>query len=303
MSAILALSFFFPQEDIASRIETAIQGQHFSGSSFHTALKRALAPLGEGELRHTLGDGRGVLITTSGEKDKQGHSRTLQIFLWPEGSKNRAQVIKQFVDVPPLEGGPIDSYTEGDIYWKNDRLVIAGINVDGGLHEPSSLTSYRLRRGQWELVQHLIGHAEGHASFAKKGRSVTPNLLTFMSGGYPRYIKESHVGPHILYRETWRLRGDKYMASRKIIDTPLAELDRLAAYVARRDHRSFDRFVMPSLRAQLWAGIEYRMRDESVDSNLDDNATTLRMDSAGSTIEFKRKNGRWAPFRWAPGGA
>ena len=241
------------QSDIASDLESALAGKQLSGPAFHQAIDPVLdryEALKTARFEHTIGDSRGMIVTLNGSGPNWDSTKAWRIFLWPENGKIRAQVIKRFGD---FSTSAIDSYTVGDNYWRNDRLVIVGKDYDGTPTSRAGLTSYIYSDARWKLDQHLSSERQGVAAFATLAKSVDPLRIIVRTRLRPDNFRISSDGPMLTFTETWLFKNGRYVQGKpQQEDTAVSFLDRIIGLVHTNKRDSFNNLVAKPYQDMLW---------------------------------------------------
>jgi len=265
----LALLIATRQTDIGADLQAAIQNQKVGSPEFKRSVSQVLVKhgieKGSFESQHTIGDKRGLVITAHSETpDENKYPVWWRIYVWPDGSQNRAQLLKKAELY--LEGG---TFTEGEVYWRDDKLIVAGSEVNGGNGEHAALTSYRYVGGRWKTVQHIVDKREGFAKFSRNQKAVDPSRVRVITRDWTKYLKQPHVGPLLRFESAWLWKGGAYkQSSAELVYTPLAEMETLAGFVENNDPASFNRRVPSGLQTQLWNSLKKYMAVQSVSSNV-----------------------------------
>jgi hypothetical protein len=241
------------QSDISLDLEQALAGKKLAGPTFHQAIDPVLDKYGalkSAQFQRTVGDKRGMICTVTGSGANWDSTKLWRVLLWPEGTKIRAQVIKRFGD---YSTSAIDSYTDGEIYWRNDRLVIAGKEIDGTPTSRAGLTSYSYEGAHWKLDQHLTSERQGVAVFARLDQAIDPTVVMVRTRLRPDHFRVKSDGPMLTFKETWLLRGSSYVKGKpQQEDTAVAFLDKLVGLVLKKDRHGFETLVAKPYREVLW---------------------------------------------------
>jgi hypothetical protein len=285
------------QGDIAKEMEAALKGKKLTGTEFHRALTTSFtkAHLETYRVEHTVGDKRGIIVIgNTATKDPNSFPIWWQYFIWPDGTQNHVQLLKkaEFFD----EGG---TFTEGQTYWRGDRLVIAGSEVNGGNGERAALTSFALKNGTWRKVQHLESRREGGAFFATLQNSYDPSIVRVITRDYPQYLNQPHVGPLLRYEERWRLKGGAYSKGQPaLVYTPLVEMVKLAGFVTQGNRRAFDKAVPLAFRTKLWEAVHQNRMALSPSSMVSDSTDQFQFGDNGPIVQFRKTGGKWVLWKW-----
>lgn len=300
MLSVIGLILFpiVRQSDIAQDFEQALAGKKLSGAAFHQAIEPVLAKYGaqnSAKFQKTVGDKRGMILTINGGGPNWDSTKTWRIFLWPENNEIRAQVIKRFGDYSTTA---IDFYTDGEAFWRNDQLVIAGKDFDGSTVSRAGLTSYTYEDAYWKLSQHVNSEYQGAATFARLDQSIDPSRVMVRTRLRPDHFHVPANGPMLTYTETWQLKGGQYEQSKpQLQDTGIAELDALAGYAQTNDHKDFDPIVPTNYQDILWKILNARGLDVHAKSEGDaDSANQFSFDSPTYTnfiVTLAKMNGHW----------
>ncbi len=285
------------QGDVAKDLEAALRGKDLTTSAAQKAIadvcsKQALTVY---RLKRTLGDKRGISLSAdSAGSDENRTPVWWNFFIWPDGSVNHVQLLKK-AELYKTNG----SFTEGDTYWRGDRMVVAGSQVNGGNGELAAVSSYLYRGGRWAMVQHLESKQEGFAAFATLQNSIDSSRILVTTRDYPKHLEQPHVGPLLRFQEAWTLQGGAYARGKtELVYTPLVELDALAGFVANGDHQAFDLRVPMSFRDRFWKALKSSRRATSVSNDAYDTANSFSFGDNGSEVQFQMQNGKWVPTKW-----
>lgn len=287
------------QGDIAMDLQQSIQKEALGSPAFKKSVSQVLAKHGiEGgkfQAQRTIGDKRGLMLTAhSVTPDENKYPVWWRIYVWPEGPQNRVQLIKKAELY--LEGG---TFTEGEVYWRGDQMVIAGSEVNGGTGEHAALSSYRYVNGKWKLVQHLVDKREGFAKIARNQKSVDPTIVRVITRDWTKNLRQPHVGPLLRYEAVWKLVGGSYKQGKaEQVYTPLAELETLSGLVAANDRATYDRRVKSKFASALWNGLKLTNSVESITSNSVDSSNMFQFANKGPKFAMERVNGRWTIISW-----
>ena len=285
------------QGDVAKGLEAALEGKDLSSAAAQKAIadECAKSSLTVYRLKRTLGDKRGISLSAhSAGTDENQTPIWWTFFIWPDGSVNHVQLLKK-AELYKTNG----SFTEGDTYWRGDRMVVAGSQVNGGNGELAAVSSYLYRGGRWAMVQHLESKQEGFAVFATLQNSVDPSRVLVTTRDYPANLDQPHVGPLLRYQEAWTLRGGAYSRGKhELVYTPLVELDALANYVAKDDHGDFESRVPIAFRDRFWKALKASKRAMSVSNDVYDTTNSFSFGDNGPEVQFQMENGKWVPFKW-----
>ena len=92
---------------------------------------------------------------------------------------------------------------------------------------------------------------------------VDPDVVITTLKVYPDHLGQPHAGPLLRYNETWMIRGDRMRReSVRLVPTPLAELDRIAALAQAGKRGLFNDSVPKSSQARLWTVLKNRISVE-----------------------------------------
>lgn len=285
------------QGDVAKDLEAALRGKDLASAAAQKAIadvcsKKALTVY---RLKRTLGDKRGISLSAdSAGSDENRTPIWWTFFIWPDGSGNHVQLLKK-AELYKENG----SFTEGDTYWRGDRMVVAGSQVNGGNGELAAISSYLYRGGRWAMVQHLESKQEGFATLSTLQNTVDPSRILVTTRDYPAHMDQPHVGPLLRFQEAWTLRGGAYARDRaELVYTPLVELDALAGLVAKGDHEAFNARVPMSFRDRFWKALKASKRAMSVSNEVSDTTKSFSFGDNGPEVQFQMENGKWVPFKW-----
>jgi hypothetical protein len=287
------------QGDIGPDIQQAIKNEKLGSPEFKRSVSQVLAKYGvqggKFQAQHTIGDKRGLMLTAHSETaDANKYPIWWRIYIWPDGSQNRAQLIKKAELY--LEGG---TFTEGEVFWRDDRLVIAGSEVNGGNGELAALTSYRMASGKWKTLQHIEDKREGFAKFSRNDKSVDPSRVRVITRDWTKHLKQPHVGPLLKFESAWLLVGGSYRQGQTaMVYTPLAEMETLAGFVEDNDSASFKRRVPNGIRAKLWDNLKKYMAVQSPSGNVYDTVDSFQFGDNGPIVTMRKVGSRWVPSHW-----
>ena len=294
MLALLLLTTI-RQSDISSDLEQALAGKQLSGPAFHQAIDPVLDKYGAlktARFERTVGDKRAMIVTLTGSGPNWDNTKAWRVFLWPENNKIRAQVIKRFGD---FLTSAIDSYTDGEIYWRNDRLLIVGKDIDGTRTSRAGLTSYIYSDAHWKLDQHVSSERQGEAVFARLAQAIDPSRILVKTRLRPDNFRVSSDGPMLTFSETWLLKNGQYVKGTPTQeDTAVLYLDRLIGLVRKKDRKTFDSLVAESYRDPLWKLISSNA-DMSVSSNGMDNdgSAMFSFDKTALIVGIQKVDNKW----------
>jgi len=291
----LALLAAIRQSDISTELEQALAGKKLAGPSFHQAIDPVLdkyAALKTARFERTVGDKRGMVMTLTGSGPNWDQTKAWRVFLWPENNKIRAQVIKRFGD---FSASAIDSYTDGEIYWRNDRLVIVGKDIDGTRTSRAGLTSYIYTDAHWKLDQHLASERQGEAVFARLDQSIDPTRVLVRTRLRPDNFRISQDGPMLTFTETWLLKNGQYMQGHSVQeDTAVSFLDRLAGLVHKKDRQTFDTLVAQPYRDVLWRVVLSNPKTTVESASKDnDGSTMFTFADSAFIVGLQKVDGKW----------
>ncbi len=293
MLALLLLTTI-RQSDISSELEQALAGKKLSGPAFHQAIDPVLDKYGAlktARFERTAGDKRGMVMTLTGSGPNWDSTKAWRVFLWPENNKIRSQVIKRFGDYSTTA---IDSYTDGEIYWRNDRLVIAGKDIDGTRTSRAGLTSYIYSEARWKLDQHVSSERQGEAVFARLAQSIDPSRVLVRTRLRPDNFRVAADGPMLTFTETWLLKNGRYVQSKPVQeDTAVTFLDRLAGLVRKKDRSTFDSLVAQSYRDVLWKILGNPESSVGSRGTDDDGSVMFDFGAPALMVGIQKIDGKW----------
>lgn len=284
------------QSDPGADIQSLIRNQSLGSPEFQRSVSEVFGRYGiakgKFESKKTIGDSRGIIVTAINLESQ--YPIVWRVLVWPEGTINRAQLLRKTA----LYSG--DGFTDGEVYWRGDRMAVAGWRVNGGNGERASLDSYRLVNGTWRMVQHLQDQREGSAKFARNAKAVDPNLVLVTTREWTKNLEQPHVGPLLQYAATWKYVGGMYRRgpARKLY-TPVAELDQLAGLVLAKDRANFDLRVPTEFRERFWAALAKYSSVRGVGNDFSDTPRRFRFGQTGPEFEMSLINGRWTPVAWS----
>lgn len=281
------------QGDIGLELEQALAGKKLSGPGFHQAIDPVLDKYGAlqtARFQRTAGDKRGLIVTLAGSGPNWDSTKAWRVFLWPENTKIRAQVIKRFGD---YSTSAIDSYTDGEIFWRGDRLVIAGKDIDGTKTSRAGLTTYQLEEARWKLGQHLTSERMGVAAFSRLARSIDPSRVIVRTRLRPDHFRVSTDGPMLTFKETWLLKGSSYVkGSVQQEDTAVAFLDKIVGLAVKNDRKNFNLLVPTGYRDVLWRNfVRQKLMVES--DGQDGESETFRLVDTPFIVGIAQISGKW----------
>jgi len=287
------------QSDIATDLEQALTGKKLAGPAFHQAIDPVLDKYGAlktARFERTTGDSRGMILTLSGSGPNWDGTKAWRVFVWPENAKIRAQVIKRFGDYSTTA---IDSYTSGENYWRGDRLVIVGKDIDGTNTSRAGLTSYVYSDARWKLDQHLSSERQGVASFAQLEKSIDPLRILVRTRLRPDNFRVDSGGPMLTFTETWLFKNGRYLQGKpQQEDTAVAFIDRLAGLVKKNDRKTFDSLVAAQYRTPLWkyclSGQDVRVTSVETDA---DGSQLFDMGDAAFIVGILKVGNAWTVSR------
>ena len=300
--ALIAVLFLFAakQGDMSAEIERAIKGEQLGSAPFKKSVsavlkKYAVDHNGEFEMQHTIGDKRGLLLTAHSTSDDPNQFPIWwRIFVWPDGTQNRVQLLKKG-ELYNMGG----TFTEGEVFWRDDRIIIAGSEVTGGNGERAALTAYRFLGGHWKMIQHIEDKREGFAKFARNEKAVDPSRVRVVTRDWPKHLQQPHVGPLLRYESAWQLKGSSYVrGATHMTYTPLAELETLAGYVAGNKRHDFNVRVPGPFREKLWTNLKKYMAVYSVSSDVYDTTNSFQFGEDGPTLAMRMVGNRWTVAQW-----
>lgn len=285
------------QGDVAKDMETALRGQDLGTTAAQKTIADVCAKsaLTIYRLKGTLGDRRGVTLSAYSAGNDENHTPIWwTFFMWPDGTVNHVQLLKK-AELYKENG----SFTEGETYWRGDRMVVAGAQVNGGNGERAAISSYLYKGGRWAMVQHLESKQEGYATFTSQQKTADPSRILVTTRDYPPHLDQPHVGPLLKFEESWTLRDGAYARGKaQMVYTPLVELDALAGYVAAGDRATFNKTVPAAFQDRLWKALLANKRAFSVSNEVSDNTESFTFGDTGPEVQFRMQNGKWTPFKW-----
>ena len=298
MVAIFLLAVL-KQGDLSSELQSALIGEAIGSAAFHKSLADVFLKHGVNidnvSSQRSLGDKRGLLLMAQSTSHDENQSPVFwQYFVWPEGSQNRVQLLKE----AELFSG--NTFTEGEAIWRDDSLVFAGSEVTGGNGERAAICVYRYVDGKWKLTQHEEDKREGFAKFSRNAKSVDPSRIRIVTRDWPVHLQEPHVGPLLRYESAWVLKSGIYVHQpTHLTYTPLAEMETLAGFVAKGDRRSFDRRVPTAFQKNLWDNLKKYMEVNSVSNEVHDDTNAFQFGESGPIVTMAMRHGMWTPIRWS----
>ena len=286
------------QSDLSSDLNSAVQRVKIGSPDFKKSISKVLEKYdiagGKFQSQRTLGNPNGMIVSASEYKENTRFSPTwYRIFVWSDGALNHAQILKK---VRFSDG---QSFTQGEAFFRDDRLTIVGSEVNGGNGERAALAAYRYIGGKWKLVQHLLDRQEGGAFFVRNHRNVDPTKIRVLTRTFTKYLQQPHVGPLPNFESAWKLVRGKYVqGSTRLVPTPVSELDILAGYVTHHNRDAFERRVPATYQARLWNALRQYAYVQSISNDVEDETTTLRFGDDGPVVKFGKQGDRWVPVRW-----
>lgn len=296
---MVAIVFWFAvrQSGVTKDLEAAVRGQKLGSPAAQKAIGDACTKWGLTvyRLKRTLGDSRAISLSADSPGTDENHTPVWwTFFIWPDGTANHVQLLKK-AELYKEEG----SFTEGETYWRGDRMVVAGSQVNGGNGERAAVSSYLYRGGKWTMDQHMESKQEGFAAFATLQNAPDPSRIIVTTRDYPTHLDQPHVGPLLQYKESWTLQNGAYVKGTPLlVYTPLVELDALAADVDKGDHNTFDSHVPMSFRARFWKALQLTKRVMSVSNEVSDTTASFTFGDTGPEVKFQMQNGKWVPYKW-----
>ncbi len=250
-----ACAAVIPKASFAGDLEQALLGQKLTGTPFHRTIlaeakKHGLIVQDDHHLFHTSGDQRGVVLWLWASN---GYD-CLLFFLWPEGGRNRVQLLERGTTVE----GPGTDCVRGDFFWRKDELRIAGIGSASGNWSWPELLAYRESDGRWQKTQAVLMGDEvaGDTRFARTKHGIDPDHVLSRVRVYPDALSACHGCPHRLYDDKYTFqRGQFTRTSRRRLPTPLATLEDLAALEVAGRRREFAKRVGPRFEGRLWEAL------------------------------------------------
>lgn len=282
-------------------IAKAIRGKELNGPEFSEALETVLQRF-SGYDSHgysvsaSLGDERAVWVWA----DEYTGERQEYVFIWPDRRGNHVQTVYRYaVPQNPDPWHPkLPMSADGEVYWRGDRLVVAGYDERFTNRGRPSVYLYRLKGGRWKLMQHLQGGPFGEATFVRSRGAVNPDRVAVDIAGFPYHLSVPSAGPFLEFRETWVYRGGKYRrGAAKMAATALAELDRLGGYVEAHRRAAFDRRLKFGMRGRLWKALS-NYEFVTYDEPFGDGVHSQRYLVGDRTrVVLEKKRGRWVVSR------
>lgn len=232
------------------RLSGAIADQRFESKGFYRSMRKCVWRMGgTWKWQPTYGPTPILVATVS----SSWHFPMASIAFWKTNKGSGAQVLDQ---IQLTENRPDDYRVDGQTYRKGDRMVRCGSGTDNGNWEWPSVEIFRLRKDRWiaslrYTTRDLAAWPGPH--FARRRGSVDPTRVLVSIYDYPEHLAQPHVGPLLLYNQTWRIVGNRVRVTRdELVQTPVAELDRLAALAQAGKRRAFDASVPADARTRLW---------------------------------------------------
>jgi hypothetical protein len=287
------------QSDITGDLDTAVRTERIGTPGLKSAIYKTLSKFnvkqGNITFERTLGNTSGYMLTASADDGNENVSPTwFRIFVWSDGAQTRAQALKK------IKFSDDQSFTQGEAYWRDDRLVIVGSQVNGGNGERAALSAYQFAEGKWKQIQHLEDNREGGAFFVRNNNAVDPTKIRVLTRDFTKYLEQPHVGPLPRYESRWTLKGGKYVVGPTTeMNTAISELERLMGFVTHHDMDSFERNVPSAYQKRLWNALGKYRAVQSITDTVRDDATVFRFGNDGPVMTMRLSRERWIPIKWA----
>jgi hypothetical protein len=172
--------------------------------------------------------------------------------VWPGKTGAQSQVLQILnTDTPPAN----DFYTSVQVYRKGNRLVCCGSVDTGGNFSVCGATVYRMRGDAWKQVASEMDAFESlpGTHFMRRHNRVDSHTIIATLQGNPPHLDQPAAGPVFVVDETWTIRNYKIAhGGRRLIQTPLVELDRLAGLAQSGKRFEFNVTVPVRYRKALW---------------------------------------------------
>ena len=183
-------------------------------------------------------------------------------------------------------------------------MIRCGAATDYGNRSWPAARTYRLRQGHWVVISNQgVSSPFGQARFSVKHGQVDPTTIHARIRVSPKHMGAAMSGPFLTYRQNWRVVGDRIVSRKwKMVENPIAVLDRLAGFSQKNQRRLFDCEVYPRVRRDLWrelrAGVHVS-RMHNADDEL--TATSFALENSNGSkrmfIAFENHGGRWTVSR------
>ena len=225
----------------------------------------------------------------------------VNVILWPTIRGTGVQILDRFPGDQPLEK---NYFTWCEAYRSGDRMIRCGAATDYGNRSWPAARTYRLRQGHWVVISNQgVSSPFGQARFSVKHGQVDPTTIHARIRVSPKHMGAAMSGPFLTYRQNWRVVGDRIVSRKwKMVENPIAVLDRLAGFSQKNQRRLFDCEVYPRVRRDLWrelrAGVHVS-RMHNADDEL--TATSFALENSNGSkrmfIAFENHGGRWTVSR------
>lgn len=218
------------------------------------------------------------------------------IALWPTPRGTGVQFLDGFNEWTNNDPSFI---SDGEAYRDRDRLIRCGPATKAGNRSWPAARVYRLQDRRWRIVANKeVEHPFGFAYFRRNGHGVGANVVIAETRDEPRNFAEPMSGPFLHYRQSWTIGETQFRLGKvRLVETPLAELDRLAQLVLSNNKRAFDARVAPKFRKELW---RLCMVSRQVDSatardelRCDHFHFANDQDELHGSVRFAYRSGRW----------
>jgi hypothetical protein len=200
-------------------------------------------------------------------------AQAASLALWRDASGTGVQVLDECEINPEgkviCKETPTDSdetISNSQTYRSGDRLVMCGSGSSGGNFTQPAARIYQLRSGHWKRDTRADPDSEFESlpgtHFLRRHGIIDPSVVIATVEVSPDHLAQPHVGPNFLDLETWSVRNRSIqIGGRHRVESPLVELDRLAASSQNQNWPAFERELggsrlTESDRKNLWKALK-----------------------------------------------
>ena len=149
----------------------------------------------------------------------------------------------------------LESVYHADAWRSGNRMVLCGGAWGGGNWTWPFAAVFKLHHNRWQMaslkVKHELESGLG-TRFDRNSGEVDPSRIVATLDEYPSSLRSPQAGPFLRYNQVWSVNNSHIVAHRRrLVQTPLAELDRLASLADDEDWSELRASVPVSHRHEL----------------------------------------------------